>query len=262
MKALLLALLLTGCTGAAVRAPIAELQGPELKVTFLDVNGDSILIETPNGKNVLIDAGSENSSVNEWLSALNISRIDVAIATHPDKDHIGGFLQLDNIETMLAPGVTCTTRVCDKLAHKYNYTIARYGYTINLDPTVDMTVLGPKELFEKDNDNSIVLKVTYGRTTFLFTGDCERACEEALRDIDVDVLKIGHHGSKSSTSQAFFDAVSPSISVIGVGPNQYGHPHQEVLKRLEGSEWYRTDEGTVRIYSDGEKLAVERLRIG
>ncbi len=260
---LLVLLLLAGCTGAAVRAPSSELSGPELTVTFLDVNGDSILVQNPNGKTLLVDAGSVNSSVSQWLDALHIDKLDGAMATHPDKDHIGGFLNIQQqIKLLLEPGVPCSTKVCSSL--NQNGVIARYGYRLELDPDVEMTVLNPRELFEKDNDNSIVLKITYGQTSFLLTGDCESKCEEALQkqDIDVDVLKVAHHGSKSSTSQKFLEAATPAIAVIGVGPNQYGHPHKELLDRLQGIETYRTDEGTVRIRSDGKHLAVERLSIG
>jgi competence protein ComEC len=113
-----------------------------------------------------------------------------------------------------------------------------------------------------DNANSIVIKLIYGSNSFLFTGDCDFVCEQSMistkRELDSDVLKVSHHGSNNANSQAFLDLVSPSISVISVGPNSYGHPSQDVLRRLLNGRVLRTDElGTITIKSNGEKLIVE-----
>lgn len=248
------------------------------KVYYIDVGqGDSTLIRYPTGKYMLIDGGSryESTRLVSFLQSLNIETIDTVLETHPDSDHVGGLIKVFSyfkINRFLHPGVSCDTLTCEELNKAINTEISNNnlsvikvntGTTFYMDNVTTTKIFNPPVLLlGDDNSNSVVIKVTYGSNSFLFSGDCDFACEEAmistLRDLDSDVLKVGHHGSKSSSSQEFIDLVSPSISVISVGTNSYGHPSVDVLKRLVDTRILRTDElGTITIMSDGEKLRVD-----
>ncbi len=253
----------------------------QTRVYFLDVGqGDSELIRLPDGVNILIDAGTNatEDELPEYLKDLGVSRIDVLIATHPHEDHIGG---MDTVIRSLEIGKVCmpdlsadatpTTKtyesVLDAIAEKgLKVTRATPGAVLYENETADirLTLLAP---LENDDDNlnnySVVAKLTCGNRSFLFTGDAEKEVEDALlasgADLSADVLKCGHHGSKTSTSADFLAAVHPGAAVISCGlDNDYGHPSDPVVKRLNkaGISIYRTDQqDTLLAQCDGDAIA-------
>jgi competence protein ComEC len=253
-----------------------------LEVDFLDVGqGDAILIKTPDHERILIDGGPSGAVVNKLGENLPFfdKKIDLIILTHPHADHLDGLIEVlkrYEVKKILSTGVTHTTP--DYLAwleeiKKQNVPmeIAVAGQTIDFGGGVKMEILYPSEglagkSVENLNNTSIVAKLIFGQTSFLFTGDAEAEAEENLLaenfDLRADVLKVAHHGSKSSTSDSFLEKVRPKFAVISVGAdNQFGHPSVMTLKRLEkiGAEILRTDEdGDVKIVSDGQKVEVKK----
>lgn len=245
----------------------------KLKVHFIDVGqADSILIQTPDGKSMLIDAGNnaDGQAVVSYLKGQGVSKIDILVGTHPHEDHIGGMDNVINsfeIGQIYMPKVSHTTKtyedVLTAISRKgLKITSPTPGSTFSLGE-VRFTILAPNSsTYEDMNDYSIVLKMEYGNTSFLFTGDAEQVSENEIiakgYNLKADVLKVGHHGSSSSTSQAFLDKVSPKYAVIMVGSdNNYGHPHKETMDKLEakGIPVYRTDEnGTIVATSDGNNI--------
>lgn len=228
----------------------------ELKIVFIDVGqGDSILIIMPSNDTVLIDGGDRQSS-DEVLSILNelaISEIDALVATHPHADHIGGLIDVIKnayVRQVIDSGQVHTTQTFEDLldaiyAAQIPLMSVRAGDSIDIDPHVKLDVLNPPDSLpvgtnneDVFNDNSVVIKLTYGEFTALFTGDMENDNEERLlatsaKVLDADVLKAGHHGSRTSSGDEFLNAVSPEAVVISVGSNNtYGHPHQEALDRI------------------------------
>lgn len=245
-----------------------------LKVHFLDVGqADAILIEAPAGKKMLVDAGN-NDDEKELLSYLHrqgVQELEAVVGTHPHEDHIGSLDAVINnfpVKKVYLPKVVHTTKTFEDLllAIKKNnlkITYAKGDMTIPLDPQLKIEILAPNSKeYEELNDYSIVLKITFGKTSLLLTGDAERTSEEEMiergYDLKADVLKVGHHGSSSSTSQPFLQKVRPRFAVISVGKNNdYGHPHKETLSRLKkaGVKILRTDEhGHILCVSDGEKI--------
>ena len=254
----------------------AEEQGELLTIAFLDVGqGDVIFIETPGGKQVLIDAGPNKKVLRELAKQMPFydRSIDVIIMTHPDSDHIGGFpaiLESYTVDMVLESGVTCKNSICDELDRllvekNLEKKIVQRGTVINLGSDVYLDVLFPdrEAVNFETNLASLVIKIVYKDNSFLLTGDSPDEIEEYLlsldlSDLDVDVLKLGHHGSKTSSSQSFIGFTSPDVVVISVGAdNRYGHPHQEVLDILDNFQigTLRTDhKGTIVIKSDGKDL--------
>ena len=241
----------------------------KLKVHFIDVGqADSILIQTANNKNMLIDAGNNNDSelVCSYLSQNNVKKLDVLVGTHLHEDHIGGMdAVIDNFDigNIYMPKDSTTTKTFrDVLTSMQNKGLkskyVKAGDFISFD-NIDIEVLNPiKDNYSNRNGYSIVLKMDYGNNSFLFTGDAEAENEKDILsknyNIDVDVLKVGHHGSDTSSTEAFLKAVSPEYAIIMVGDNNYGHPNNVVLDRLDslGAQIYRTDkEGTIVMVSDG-----------
>ena len=239
---------------------------------FIDVGqGDSIFLRSPNGKTMLVDAGTPDSfeSIQNVLSEEGVTKLDVVVMTHPHSDHMGSMKRVIdnyNIGTFYMPDAVNTTssfdRMLSALEKKKVKTKVIWGSakaTINWDGDVEVRVLSPikgADYQDNLNDMSVVIKVTYGETSLLLTGDAESYAEELMiasekELLQADVLKIGHHGSSTSSSQAFLDAVQPKAVVISLGKNNdYGHPHRETMQRLKklGTEIYRTDElGTVRM---------------
>ena len=211
----------------------------------------------------------------EW----DAQRLDVMVATHPDADHIGGLPEvLENfpVASVALTGQAHTTQVYERFLTdirdlRVNAIQTRTGTPIPFDAAVKVEVLGPDDslVVEGDNNNaSIVIKVTFGAVSFLFTGDAEGEEEAAIlasgADLRSTVLKAGHHGSRSSTGAGFLAAVDPQIAVISAGDgNRYGHPHPEVIARLDqaGVTIYRTDvSGTITITTDGSTLNVQTDR--
>ena len=246
------------------------LEGSGLKVTFFDVGqGDAIFIETPQGHQILIDGGPVRQlaaeKVGKTLPFWDKS-LDLVILTHPDSDHITGLvgvLERYEVENILWTGVEVDTNIFaawEQALEKYSngLYLARAGQKIfwGKDPNAFMEILYPESqtVNEKKsgfggatNDTSIVSKLVFGSHSLLFTGDITKAVEQKLVsqgvNLRADVLKVPHHGSKYSSSEAFLAAVLPSTAVIQVGSkNSYGHPTQEVLSRLGNISVLRTDE--------------------
>lgn len=268
-----------GCTTlpGTTTSPLAgsNFTGP-LAVYYLDVGqGDSELIRFHN-TTILIDAGEAEMGdrVVSNLHRLGVTRIDLLVATHAHSDHIGGMpavLSAFPVGRVIDPGVPSTSPVYESFLkqvekRKIPYSVAVQGETIDLDPALRILVLSPpeKRLNDDPNQNSVVLRVSYGTTSFLFTGDMGGETESALAKsgyaLDARVLKVGHHGSSGSSSAVFLSRVNPDIAVISLGKaNDYGHPHKETLDRLAaaGSTIFRTDtDGTVRVISDGSRIGV------
>jgi len=248
-----------------------------LRVHFLDVGqADCILIQVPGGKNVLIDGGNNDDgpAVVSYLKKQGVRRLDVVVATHPHEDHVGGLdsvLNAFEAGKVYAPRVTANTKSFEDFLlavqrKGLKITEARAGMALDLGPAASALFLAPAGTgYEDLNDYSAVLKLTCGGTSFLFTGDAEAVSEAEMlrsgRDLKADVLKVGHHGSASSTTAEFLKAVSPKYAVISVGAgNDYHHPSPKTLARLAaaGVKIFRTDErGTVVVESDGQQITVQ-----
>lgn len=246
-------------------------QAGALTVTWLDVGqGDAAVIQC-GGQTMLIDGGKpeKSSYIYAWLQQHGLSYLDVIVATHVDADHIGGLsgaLNYASVGTAYCPVTTGTTETFQSFV-KYlaqqgkQITVPTAGETFELGGA-QVQILGPLHSAEDSNDNSIVLKVSFGATSFLFTGDAERAEEQDLLNAGVNlqstVLKVGHHGSDTSTSYPFLRAVAPQYAVISVGAgNSYGHPTEAVLSRLRdaGVTTFRTDmQGEITAVSDGQTV--------
>lgn len=255
---------------------ISQHHSDSLKVSFLNVGqGDAIFFETPSGRQVLIDGGKNKKVVSELgrLMGLGDRSLDVVIATHPDADHIGGLPEVFaryEVALFIEPGVKSDNSLDDELysrvATENSQTLlARRGQVVDLGDGAKLVILFPNAdpARWETNDASIVAKLVYGRVSFLFTGDAPIKTENILlnlnKDIlDTDVLKAGHHGSRTSTSLSFAQAVSPTFAVISAGrDNTYGHPHKEVLNVLEraGAQIKSTSEsGTITFETNGETL--------
>lgn len=257
-------------------AVFAEDRGGKLKVTFLDVGqGDAVLIESPNGNQVLIDSGPDKNILNALGRVMPFydRSLDVVIATHPDQDHIGGLPEVFknySIGEYFNNGMTSDTGTYKEITQEIKdknikSDILREGETIDLGDGVYLKILYPnKEPIGKDtNEYSIVAKLYYGNSSFIFTGDAPADVLVFLAvsdgaDLKSDVLKVAHHGSKNSLSPAFFSAVSPEYSIISAGlKNRYGHPHKEIIDALNNikTRILKTFEvGDISFVSDGDKL--------
>ena len=253
---------------------VAITPGEDLKVHFLDVGqGDSIFIELPTNETILIDASIKDASnkIINYLREENVSKIDYVFATHPHSDHIGGMsavIKAFDIGQIYMPKAVTTTKTYENLLltikdKNLKIKTAKAGNTIIDTDDLKLVVLAPnQDSYESLNNYSIVLKLTYKEKSFLFTGDAETLSEKEITgDVEADVLKVGHHGSRTSTSQAFLNKVNPSYAVISVGlNNDYKHPHQEVLDRLEKKniKIYRTDQnGDIMFTTDGYNIDVK-----
>jgi len=244
----------------------------DLKVHFIDVgDADCILIQQEN-RTMLIDAGNnlDEDVIKAYLLKLGISRLDIIIGTHVDEDHIGSMdaiIKDFDIGKIYMPESNTATKyledVMDAVEKKgIQVTTPTSGETIKLGKAV-CTILAPVNRgYQNLNNYSIVIKVKYGSTSFLFTGDAESISErEMMRrgfDLSADVLKLGHHGSIRSTTDEFLKRVNPQYAVIMVGRNNhYRHPHKRTMEKLKikGIKVYRTDEnGTVVATSDGKNI--------
>ena len=276
--------------GAAVMLWWQVLSGPSgmLHVYFFDVGqGDSVLIVTPLGRQVLVDGGPNNEgaveAVGEELAFWDKS-LDLVVLTHLDADHSRGLIEV--VERYRVNGVLIGLDGGDApLRSQWEAALGRSGleqvkvengYRIDLEPgaspAVVLEVLNPQgqqvRLSRADlNNNAVVLRLVYGETSFLLASDVEAKAETAMSRggtaLDSDVLKVAHHGSKTSTTDVFLDLVDPEIAVISVGSgNSYGHPNPGVLARLgetvEPANIYRTDQhGTIEVISDGANLWVK-----
>lgn len=243
-----------------------------LKIHYIDVGqGDSILLQQGE-QNMLIDTGTNDStdSLISYLKGLNLQRIDYLVLTHPHEDHIGGadkVIEQFNIGSVIMPKVTVTTKTFKDVVFAMNEKKLKAvspvpGSEFRLG-NAECVIYGPINSRKDDlNTYSIVLKVTFGSTRFLFTGDAQVSNEQDMikkgYDLRADVLKVGHHGSRTSSSKAFLEKVNPEYAVISCGKgNDYGHPHKVIMDRLKkmGIKVYRTDEsGTIVCTSDGKNI--------
>ena len=253
---------------------VAITPSEDLKVHFLDVGqGDSIFIELPTNETILIDASIKDASnkIINYLREENVSKIDYVFATHPHSDHIGGMsavIKTFDIGQIYMPKAVTTTKTYENLLltikdKNLKIKAAKAGNTIIDTDDLKLVVLAPnQDSYESLNNYSIVLKLTYKEKSFLFMGDAETLSEKEITgDVQADVLKVGHHGSRTSTNQAFLNKVNPSYAVISVGlNNDYKHPHQEVIDRLEKKniKIYRTDQnGDIIFTTDGYNIDVK-----
>jgi len=255
----------------------SEPENPEEKglvVHFIDVDqGDASLIIC-DGEAMLIDGGASDKSelIYSYLEKYEITHLKYIVATHPDDDHIGGLAAALNIATV--ERAFCSVDEYDSRPfssfqkylnkQKVELEIPEAGMEFPLGGAV-LTVLAPLTESESTNNNSIVIRLEYGKTSFLFTGDAEFEEENTIlfsdQTLKSTVLKVGHHGSEYSTSEGFLNAVSPALAIISCGwDNAYGFPKQTVLDHLKERdvELYRTDmHGDILVYSDGETISVE-----
>jgi len=241
--------------------------------------GDSAFIQTPQGHQILIDGGP-GSALSEKLSSLMPfwdKTVDFVILSHPEADHMQGLLNiLQNYKAdyILWTGVKKTAAEYDKWMKVLDYQknigakiiIAESGQEIKagnvlIDTLYPFESLEGKEMKDTSNDSCVVSKIIFGKNSFLFTGDISSVAEKELvnnnAELQSDVLKVAHHGSKYSTSDLFLEAVKPQVAVIEVGKNSYGHPTPETLQRLDkfGIKVLRTDkDGDVKFISDGKNL--------
>lgn len=257
----------------------AESRGAVLTVAFLDIGqGDAIFIEAPNGNQVLVDGGPNKSVLRALASVMPFydHTIDAIIATHPDQDHISGLIDVLNrfsVAAVFKPGVNASTSAYQTLEEtiaekKIPRILARRGMRVVLDEGVFLNILFPdRDVSDMEtNTASIVAQLHYGNTNVLLTGDSPQAIEKYLISLDgaalrSDILKPGHHGSKTSSSIEFVAAVAPRYAVISAGKNnKYGHPHKEVLETLKkfGVKIVRTDvDRTLVFESDGKSFSVK-----
>ncbi len=245
----------------------------KLIVHFLDVGqGDSIFIELPNGRTMLVDAGENyhGQGIIDYVQTIGYHKLDYVVATHPHEDHIGSMpyiVRNFEIGSIYMPDVTANTATFESLlkaikAKGLRVKNGRTGVHIIKDSELTADIIAPDKPDESNlNNSSIVLLLTFGNVSYLLTGDAETKELNAIRaDMHATVLKAGHHGSKTSTTQTLLKKISPSVTVISCGKNNdYGHPHAEVLKMLKSvnSSVYRTDrDQTVIVATDGSSLTV------
>ena len=248
-------------------------EGQDVVVKFFDVGqADSIFVQSA-GVNMLIDAGTNNmgNTVVQNLKDLGITKIDYLVGTHPHEDHIGGMDDVINnfeIGTIYMPKVQTNTKtfedVLDAISNKgLTITTPEVGYVFEVGNTkCEVMCAGTGTTEENSNLNlsSIVIRMVYGEESFLFMGDAEEKNESSRQWPQTTVLKVGHHGSDTSSSESFLNQVKPEISVISVGINNtYGHPKKTTLDKLNALETsiYRTDQnGTITITCDGTNCVV------
>ena len=252
-----------------------------LQVYVIDCGqGDSIFTIFPDGKTMLVDGSTQEGSdeVLKFLGAFNISKIDYVVATHPHEDHIGGLDECINtyaVGQVFMPDITHTTasfeRVLDAIeAQNLLIDVPKPGEYIIGDTKSEFSVqcLAPnREKYDDMNNYSIVLRLVYGDRAILLTGDAEEFSEKEMLkagyELSADVLKLGHHGSSTSSSQKFVEQVSPKYAIASCGKgNTYGHPHFETISKAQSNGWtfYRTDtDGTIAILTDGSALSVQAL---
>ena len=256
-------------------APVVTNNTIDLTVHFIDVGqGDCTLLQTRSG-NFLIDAGTFDSryDIVDYIDKLGIKEFEYAIFTHPHEDHIGAaktLLEKYEFKNVIMPNAVHTTPTFDLTLDAIenegcNVLEALAGNSYILG-NVKIDILAPDTYYDHNdlNNMSVVCKVTYGDVAFLFMGDAEEASEDSIRyhgyDIDADILKVGHHGSSTSSTSQFVCEVSPSVAVISAGKdNDYGHPHRETIQLLNnlGAETYITfDVGNIIVTTDGNKYDV------
>lgn len=280
-NAVIAVLILLSCFNVAAWLAVFDLNGSDiLEVTFFDVGqGDAIFIETSGNHQILIDGGPGSVVLEKLGEEIPFydRTIDLVVLTHPHEDHISGLIKvLENyrVENVLWTGIAAETAIAAKWQEaikKSKVHIAYSGQRIIADGMA-LEILYPFENLEGQkikevDDTSIVARLIFGSNSFLFTGDAFQSVEKKLIEQEVylssNVLKVGHHGSKTSTSQEFVENVFPETAVISVGKdNKYGHPNQETLAVLEkyGIRIFRTDEqGDIKIICNNKNYAVSNF---
>ena len=261
-------------------AVLAEDRGGKLAVAFLNIGqGDGIFVESPTGNQMMIDGGGGPIVLRELGKVLPFydRSIDVLMVSNPDKDHMGGFIDIlrsYKVGAVIEPGTVGASGEARALetelpTQNVPRVLARRGQKIDLGGGARFDVLFPDRDVSgmTTNEGSIMGRLVYGNTSILFTGDAPQNIEAYLDSLDgknlrSDVLKVGHHGSRTSTSQEFVGYVSPTYAVISDGKdNRYGHPHQETLDTLNqfGVQILRTDlSGRIILQSDGETISIKK----
>ena len=275
----LLILLIFSCScdlmiNNSTNSELSQTTESSLSVHYLDVGqGDSIFIELPNSQTMLIDAGENyhGEGIINYIKNCGYSKIDYLVATHPHSDHIGSMAYIVRnfeIGEIYMPKVSTTTAIYENLLKsisKKSLKIKSAAAGMNITAFNDFTadIIAPEVIDEKNlNNSSIVIKMTFGIESFLFMGDAEKSeINSITTDVSADVIKVGHHGSRTSTTDDFLERVQPSIAVISCGiDNDYGHPHESTLKFLNdiNCEIYRTDKDkTITVTTDGNTLNVQ-----
>lgn len=254
-----------------VSSPGQEQQDTSFQIHFIDVGQADAALVLCDGEAMLIDGGNREDSdlIYSYLEKQGISHLNVVVCTHAHEDHVGGLsgaLHYASVDKVYAPVVSYESKVFQNFLkcldeQGVSITVPSPGDTFTLG-SADAEILGPVSSSDNLNNTSIVLRLRYGNTFFLFTGDAEREEEQDIletgRTLESTVLKVGHHGSDTSTSYPFLREIMPQYAVISVGKgNSYGHPSEEVLSRLRdaGAQVLRTDqEGDIICVSDGEKV--------
>lgn len=268
----------TSCSVNVSTDAAKESEHEELRVHFIDVGqADCILIELPTDEEVLIDAGNREDAevILNYLDELDIEDIEYFILTHPHEDHIGSAPDVLNnyaVDKIYMPDVPADSQIFKDTIQAIQNEDAeliksKAGTSIIDSENLSIEVLAPNSMWYSEmNEYSLVTRLVYGSTSFLFTGDAESVSElemiKAGYEIDSDLLKVGHHGGETSTSQLFLNVVTPKYAVISVGKdNSYGHPHYEALNRLDaaGADVYRTDEmGSIIASSNGLQIKINK----
>ncbi|NMB12598.1 MAG: MBL fold metallo-hydrolase [Firmicutes bacterium] len=252
-------------------------QASELILHFLDAGqGDSILIQSPAGVNILVDAGDDQAGtqvVMPYLERLGLASLDMVVITHPHFDHIGGLIPVLKkypVGQVLADGQIHTSKTYERLLtliyeEEIPFKLARAGDELKIAGLDEVLVLNPQEPFLPGlNNNSVVLQLRHGDIVILLTGDIEIEAEKRILDkgqlSQAQILKVAHHGSRTSSTKGFVDKTQPEVAIISLGAgNVYEHPHQETLESLAsiGSQVLRTDLlGTIIVVSDGASYQV------
>ena len=241
---------------------------------FIDVGqGDANFIELPNKKNILIDAGEieYGTDVTNYIKQLGYDKIDYVIGTHPHTDHIGGLIDVINnfkVDNIYMPKISSNTSTYLNLLktiknNNLTITTAKEGLIVVDEDNLKVTILSPtKDYYDNLNDYSIILKIEYNDIALLYMGDASKEVEKDLLYLnDIDVIKIGHHGSKTSSSRDFVNKLSPKYGIIEVGSNnKYNLPNNEIIKRWEcvGTKLYRTDiNGNIILKTDGKNITIK-----
>ncbi|GGK03628.1 MBL fold hydrolase [Lentibacillus kapialis] len=258
-----------------ISSPVVDAeQQPSMDVHFIDVGqGDSILVETPSDKNILIDGGPPGAGkkVIAFLEEQNVDKLDLLIATHPDIDHIGGLIDVMKsveVDRIMDTGKIHSTRtyaryISQILKRQIPIEIAERNDLLKIDPLLDVRILNTHSGSQTTNESSIVLKITFNKMDFLLMSDVKKEQEKRLikqHNLASEILKVAHHGSNTSTSLKFLRAVSPNAAILTYGKkNDYGHPVDRVMENLHkvNTAIYPTAVfGDITIRTDGKGFII------